>query len=77
MTQMQLLNANKSLLNLMRTNSMRVKDIELAELVSKANEMREMGEKKTYIVQYLSEQYGISVRSVYMAINKLNKEIFE
>lgn len=76
MTQIQLLKSNQSLLSLMRTNSMRVKDIELSPIVEMANKMISKGEKKTHVVQYLASKHNLSARSIYYAINRLNREVF-
>lgn len=75
MTQHQLLKTNSSLLTLMRSNSMRVKDVDLISMIDEANEMESNGEQKSYIVQYLADKYHLSVRSIYTAIDRLNSEI--
>lgn len=54
---------------------MKVKDVELVEIVSKADEMVRKGEQKSYVVQHLADVYHISVRTIYSAIDRLHSEI--
>lgn len=75
MTQMQFLVACSSMISVMKKNGMRVKDIDALEMVQKAEKMEGEGLQKCYIVQHLADEYGISVRSVYSAIDRLHGNI--
>ena len=72
---MQLLSASASLLKIMFENKMKVNDIRYLDMVIKADELSSKGEQKSYIVQHLADQYGISDRTVYSIIDRLHSEI--
>ena len=54
---------------------MNVKDIEAAVIVQKADEMLSKGYQKVYIVQRLSEEHRVSVRSIYSMIKRLHSDV--
>lgn len=75
MTQMQLLKASRTLLELMFENNMKVNDVRHIDMVCEADEMTRKGEQKIYIVQHLSDKYGISTRSVYSILERMHSEV--
>lgn len=66
---------HEQLLRFMMDNDIKAKDVELLDLCHDAADMAREGMQKTYIVEKLSEKYKISVRSIYMAIDRLNKDV--
>lgn len=77
MTQLQLVKAFESTLRLMQANGMKIKDIQMASLVSEYDEMVKTGEQKGYIIQKLADKYCVSVRSVYSGIERLHSVVKE
>ena len=75
MTRLQLLKANRSLIELLRSNSIRLKDVEMTEMVETANTMLKNGDQKCYIVAVLAQRYNVSIRTIYSTIGRLNEEI--
>lgn len=72
---MQLLSASKSILNIMLENNIKLNDVRFIDMVCEADEMSAKGDQKIYIVQHLSDKYGISTRSVYSIIERLHSEV--
>ena len=75
MTQMDLLAAAASFLKMMKENKMYVKDIDALEMVRRADALAAEGYQKSYIVEKMSSEYHISVRSVYSTIKRLHSNI--
>ena len=67
--------AASTTLQIMKNNNMNVKDIEAAVIVQKADEMLSKGYQKVYIVQRLSEEHRVSVRSIYSMIKRLHSDV--
>ena len=64
----ELLILNKSLLQMMGDASLDVGDVKYIP-VSKE------GHKKTYIMQYLSDEYNIAERTIYRIIDKFSSKV--
>lgn len=75
MTQMQLLLAGRSMLEAMLKHGIKPNDVRYIDMVMDADAMAKKGEQKIYIVQHLSDKYGISTRSVYSIIERLHSEV--
>lgn len=75
MTQMELLATAASVLRMMKANKMYVKDIDALEMVREADALSAKGYQKSYIVEKMSVDYKISVRSVYSTIKRLHSDI--
>ena len=73
MTLFEILNFNRELLNKLLSIGFRPEDCRYIDLYSDYERMRANGEKKTYIVSYLSDKYGISERKVYTIIKHFGK----
>lgn len=53
----------------------RTTDYRLDGMYAKYCQMRDSGQKVTYIVACLSDEYGMSERSVYNALERLGREV--
>lgn len=75
MTAYELLSMNALALKAMCDKSLRVSDIKHLELYKDYLRMMREGHKKTYIMQYLSDEYNISERMVYNVIEKFSSNV--
>ena len=75
MTAYELLSMNALALKAMCDKSLNVSDIKYLDLYKEYYLMIKEGHKKTYIMQYLSDQYNISERMVYNVIEKLSSNV--
>lgn len=75
MTAYELLSMNALALKVMCDKSLNVSDIKYLDLYKEYSLMIKEGHKKTYIMQYLSDQYNISERMVYSVIDKLSSNV--
>lgn len=71
----ELLTANKSLLEHMISLSVDVADVRHLDMYREYLRLSGEGHKKTYIIQYLSDEYGVSDRNIYRVIDKLSATI--
>lgn len=74
MTVFEILSFNKELLNRLFSFGIKVGDYVYVDLYKDYIQMRNNGNKMTYIVAVLSETYAISERKVYSVINRLGKD---
>lgn len=75
MTAYELLSMNALALKAMCDKSLNVSDIKYLDLYKEYSLMIKEEHKKTYIMQYLSDQYNISERMVYNVIEKLSSNV--
>lgn len=75
MTTFELLSINKNLLSLMSSASVDVNDVKYIEMYVEYKRLTGEGHKKTYIMQYLSEEYGVSERHIFRIVDKFSSEI--
>lgn len=71
----ELLSINKKTLDLMASMSIDVSDLKYLELYSEYTKLMSEGHKKTYIMQYLSEEYGASERTIYRVVDRFSAEV--
>ena len=71
----ELLKTNQSVLEHMLQMAIEVSDIQYLNLYKEYLRLSGEGHKKTYIVQYLSDEYGISDRSVYRVIERFSAKV--
>lgn len=71
----ELLSANKIALEIMASVSVDVSDVKYLEMYKEYIRLISEGHKKTYIMQYLSDEYGVTERSIYRIVDKLSTEI--
>lgn len=75
MTAYELLSMNAIALKAMADKSLNVSDIKYLNLYQEYFKLVAEGHKKTYIMQYLSDEYKISERMIYNVIEKLSSNV--
>ena len=68
----ELLILNKSLLQMMGDASLDVGDVKYIPVYQEYVRLSKEGHKKTYIMQYLSDEYNIAERTIYRIIDKFS-----
>ena len=75
MTGYELLAVNENLLKKMQSAALSVDDIKYMEMYREYERLRNEGHKKTYIMQYLSDEYDVSERTVYRIVDRFSATI--
>lgn len=75
MTVFEIISANKSLFELLSKNDIDVNDCKYIEVYLNYKRLVKEGHKKAYIVQYLSDLYGISTRTIYRIEQRFDKTV--
>ena len=71
----ELLYANRTALEMMSEMSVEVSDIKYLEMYKEYLRLIKEGHKKTYVMQYLSDEYGVAERPTYRIIDRLSTEV--
>lgn len=71
----ELLDINKEMLERICLAGIKAEDYKYAPLFAEYEQLRDRGEKKTYIVAMLSQRYEISERKTYSIIANLSREL--
>lgn len=77
MTLFEILNFNRELLKRLVSVGFRTDDCRYIDLYREYEQMRQAGDKVTYIVSVLSEKYGISERKIYSLIRHFQTDCTE
>ncbi len=72
----ELLSINKELLNKILQAGIKPDDYRYVDLYRDFVELKQSGEKVTYIVAHLATQYQISERQVYNLVERLGKDYY-
>lgn len=75
MTVYELIKTHSHALRQLADAGCRVQDLEYMDMYSDYNRLVDEGHKRTYVVEYLAEQYGVDVRTVYRTIKRFSKTI--
>lgn len=75
MTVSELVKANESLLKIMADNGVGTDIVRHLEMFADYDRLIKEGHKKTYVVQYLSEQYELNERRIYRIIRIMQKTV--
>jgi len=75
MTQYEILKANESLLRLLKENNVNTQDVLHLEAYEELRRLESEGHKKTFIVHYLSERFGIDVATLYRISARMKRII--
>lgn len=65
----------ESTLRMLEGNGINAKDVRYVEMFREYERLCKEGHKVTYVVEYLAQQYGCGVATVYRAMDRLGKEI--
>lgn len=71
----ELLKVNRSLLEAMDGMALAISDVKYVDLVEDFVRMMKDGNKKTYVVQVLTDKYDVAERTIYRIVDKLMAEI--
>lgn len=71
----ELLYANKTALEIMASVSIDVSDVKYLKMYKEYLRLIDEGHKKTYIVQYLSDEYGLGEATIYRIIIRLSADV--
>lgn len=71
----ELLTINQGILQMMKDASLDISDVKYLPMYREYMRMMQEGHKKTYIVQYLSDEYDISCRNAYRVIEKFSSDV--
>lgn len=75
MTQYELIKSAESLLRVLHENHVNVADVNYIEAFEELCRLEKEGHKKTFIVYYISERFGMDVATLYRIKNRMNKQI--
>ncbi|MBR3616963.1 MAG: hypothetical protein IKL56_10150 [Bacteroidaceae bacterium] len=73
MTLFEILNFNKELLNRLCMVGFKPDDCRYIDLYNEYEQMKNAGEKVTYIVNFLSAKYDVSERKIYEIVKRFGK----
>lgn len=73
MTLFEILNFNKELLNRLCMVGFKPDDCRYIDLYNEYEQMKNAGEKVTYIVNFLSAKYDVSERKIYEIVKRSGK----
>lgn len=71
----ELLQVNKSFIQLLKKNGVVLSDVEMLQIYEKYLQMIQTDEKRTYIMQKLADEAGIALRTLYVVINRMESEV--
>lgn len=71
----ELLQVNKSFIQLLKKNGVVLTDVEMISIYEKYLQMIKTNEKRTYIMQKLADEAGIAIRTLYVVINRMESEV--
>ena len=71
----ELLKINEGALKLLSAHSLEVTDVSMIPLIDDYMRLSNDGEKKTYVIKFLEDKYGVSERTIYRAIGKLMRDV--
>lgn len=71
----ELFSLNESLLKVMDSASLSISDVRYMPAIREYMDMTDAGEKKTYVIQFLSDKYDVADRTLYRIIDKMMREI--
>ena len=71
----ELLNINESLLKVMESLSLAITDVKYIPVIKEYLKLMGEGNKKTYVVQVLSDKYDIAERTMYRVLDKMMGEV--
>lgn len=71
----ELLQVNKSFIQLLKKNGVVLTDVEMISIYEKYMQIIKTNEKRTYIMQKLADEAGIAIRTLYVVINRMESEV--
>lgn len=71
----EVLKASESALKVLMKNNVDAKDVGLLEVYEDYKRLMSEGHKKTYIVAYLVEQYGVGEATIYRMAKRMERKM--
>lgn len=71
----ELLNINESLLKVMDSLSLAISDVKYVPVIKEYLRLMGEGNKKTYVIQVLSDKYDIAERTLYRVVEKMMGDV--
>lgn len=71
----ELIKFSRSILETLSDFDIKTSDVRFVDMYSDYEDMRRRGDKVTYIVEILSERYGVSVAKVYRVLRKFRRAV--
>lgn len=71
----ELLMLNKNVLEIMEDASLDISDVKYLPVYQEYARLCEEGHKKTYIMQYLSDEYNLAERTIYRIVDKFSSNV--
>lgn len=72
----ELLQVNKSFIQLLKKNGVVLTDVEMISIYEKYLQMIKTNDKRTYIMQKLADEAGIATRTLYVVISRMESEVY-
>lgn len=66
---------HKGVLEQMANLSIKPNDVKYLGLYQEYMRLDKEGHKKTYIIQYLSDEYNVDERTIYRVVNRFSQEV--
>ncbi|MBM6759667.1 hypothetical protein [Bacteroides mediterraneensis] len=71
----EFLNTHKGVMEQLQSLPVQPSDVRYLELYKEYNRLMKEGHKKTYVLQYLSDEYSVDERTIYRVVKKFSTEV--
>lgn len=71
----EFLNTHKGVIEQLQSLPVQPSDVRYLELYKEYNRLMKEGHKKTYVLQYLSDEYSVDERTIYRVVKKFSTEV--
>lgn len=71
----EFLNTHKEVMEQLQSLPVQPSDVRYLELYKEYNRLMKEGHKKTYVLQYLSDEYSVDERTIYRVVKKFSTEV--
>lgn len=71
----EFLNTHKGVMEQLQSLPIQPSDVRYLELYKEYNRLMKEGHKKTYVLQYLSDEYSVDERTIYRVVKKFSTEV--
>lgn len=71
----EFLNTHKGVMEQLQTLPVQPSDVRYLELYKEYSHLMKEGHKKTYVLQYLSDEYSVDERTIYRVVKKFSTEV--
>lgn len=71
----ELLQVNRSFIQLLKKNGVVLSDVEMLQIYEKYLQIIKTNDKRTYIMQKLADEAGIASRTLYVVISRMESEV--